>query len=130
MKTMAEKIEELLKKHNMSQRELAERINVTEAAISKYITSGRIPRADILGKIAVALDVTTDYLLGNSDLPSKSSEKDIEKVVHKTMDLLDTSQDFYLCGMPLDEDDINLVRSAVLNGVEYAKATIQKKNKK
>ena len=130
MNTLGEKIEELLQKHNMSQKELAEKANVTEAAISKYIKSGRTPRADILGKISSALGVTTDYLLGNENSKNETSENDIEKVVNKTIDLLGKTQDFYLCGMPLDEDDIELVKSTMLNGVEYAKSIIQKKNKK
>ena len=77
MKTLAEKIEVLLKKHNMSQRELAEKCDVTEASVSKYITLGRIPRADVLGKIAVALGVTADWIFRHSSKLSISSVKDV-----------------------------------------------------
>lgn len=63
-KELGIKIQEELKKRNMSQKELADRINVTEAAISRYIAGDRDPKPEMLANIATALHTTSDYLLG------------------------------------------------------------------
>ncbi|MBQ6472945.1 MAG: helix-turn-helix transcriptional regulator [Victivallales bacterium] len=58
-----------MKTRLMTQRELASRINATEAAVSKYVNSDRTPRADIVADIANALETTSDYLLGRTIEP-------------------------------------------------------------
>ena len=42
---------ELMKQEGLSQKELAEKINVTEASMSRYIKGERIPRIDVLVKL-------------------------------------------------------------------------------
>ena len=61
---MGLKISELLKQQNLSQKELAEKIDVTEATLSRYITGTREPKPEVLANIATALHTTSDYLLG------------------------------------------------------------------
>ncbi len=57
----------------MTQRDLAERLNTTEATLSRYVSGSREPKADMLANIATALNTTSDYLLGiekdDFDLP-------------------------------------------------------------
>lgn len=48
----------------ISQRELAQRSELTESAMCHYIKGDRIPHADALVKIAKATGVRTDWLLG------------------------------------------------------------------
>lgn len=57
------KLEELLKKSGMTQKELAEKAEVTEAAISHYIKGDRSPRSSVLSRIATVLNTTSDYLM-------------------------------------------------------------------
>ena len=57
------KLEELLKKSGMTQKELAEKAEVTEAAISHYIKGDRTPRSSVLSRIATVLNTTSDYLM-------------------------------------------------------------------
>ena len=57
------KIYELLKQKNMTQKELAMITGLTESAISHYIKGDRVPRGVNLKKIADALNVTTDEIL-------------------------------------------------------------------
>ncbi len=57
----------LIRQQNMTQRELAERVGVTECAVSKYICGEREPRVETLANIATALGTTMEYLLGRSD---------------------------------------------------------------
>ena len=48
----------------MTQRELARRIGVTEAVMSRYVSGDREPKPDVLANIATALQTTSDFLLG------------------------------------------------------------------
>ncbi len=48
----------------MTQKELAERIGVTEGVMSRYISGDREPKPDTIANIATALRTTSDYLLG------------------------------------------------------------------
>lgn len=63
-KELGAKIAEILLKRGMTQKELAERINVTGAAMSRYVSGDREPKPDVLANIATALSTTSDYLLG------------------------------------------------------------------
>lgn len=63
-KKLGEKISELLKETGFTQKALAQRIGVTEAVISRYISGEREPKPEVLANIATALHTTSDYLLG------------------------------------------------------------------
>lgn len=76
--TLGERISELLTKNGLTQRELAERVNVTEVSMSRYIKGDRIPKGPIIANIALALHTTTDYLLG------QEVEEDSELVYYQT----------------------------------------------
>ncbi|MEE1357495.1 MAG: helix-turn-helix transcriptional regulator [Clostridia bacterium] len=63
-KDLGLRITETLQKRGMPQKELALRIGVTEAVVSRYISGGRDPKPETLANIATALNTTSDYLLG------------------------------------------------------------------
>lgn len=54
----------LLQKQGITQKQLADRLNTTEATLSRYVNGDREPKADMLANIATALNTTSDYLLG------------------------------------------------------------------
>lgn len=56
------RIYELLKQKNITQKKLSEETGITESAISRYIKGERTPRGANLIKIARALGVTTDEI--------------------------------------------------------------------
>lgn len=60
----AKRIKELLKKNDMSQKELAEIIGTTEASISRYVHGHRTPKITIASKMAKALHTTSEYIMG------------------------------------------------------------------
>lgn len=66
-----ERLSMLLRRKELTQKELAEKAGVTEAAMSHYLKGDRTPRAAVLARIADALEVTTDYLLGGESLDSE-----------------------------------------------------------
>lgn len=64
---LGEKIKELRIEENLSQKQLAEKLNVTQAAVSKYESNAKHPSYEVLVAIADFFDTTTDYLLGRED---------------------------------------------------------------
>ena len=63
-KELGSRITESLQNRGMTQKELASRIGVTEAVMSRYISGDREPKLDVLANIATALHTTSDFLLG------------------------------------------------------------------
>ena len=63
-KELGKRINEVLKKRNMSQKDLAERLGISEVVISRYITGGREPKPEMVANLATALHTTSDFLLG------------------------------------------------------------------
>lgn len=58
------RLRKLRKDRKLTQQQLAELIGVKNSVISFYEVGERIPSPDILRKLALALHVTADYLLG------------------------------------------------------------------
>lgn len=63
-KAFGERLLGLLQKQGVTQKQLADRINTTEATLSRYVSGDREPKAEVLANIATALNTTSDYLLG------------------------------------------------------------------
>ena len=63
-KELGRRLSEEIKRNEITQRELAVRIGVTEAVISRYVSGERDPKPEVLANMATALHTTSDYLLG------------------------------------------------------------------
>lgn len=59
----------------MSQQELADFLGITRQGYGKYEQSGSQPSFEMLLKIARYFHVSTDYLLGMTDIPNAESEE-------------------------------------------------------
>lgn len=67
MRNVGERIKRLRKLAGLTQSELAEKLNLESAAVSKYET-GRVPLTqESLIKLSEIFNVTTDYILGISE---------------------------------------------------------------
>jgi transcriptional regulator with XRE-family HTH domain len=64
-----ERIRQTRLKRNKTQDEMAEILGMTRGGYSSYETGKNIPPADRLSTIADTLQVSTDYLLGRSEMP-------------------------------------------------------------
>lgn len=62
-----ERLLTVLEERKITQRKLAEKINVTQAALSRYVNGSRKPNMDTLVKIARALNVSVEYLIGKEE---------------------------------------------------------------
>ncbi len=60
---LGKRILDLRKQKNWSQSDLANAVGISYAQIGRYETKGAQPSAEVLKKIADALDTTTDYLM-------------------------------------------------------------------
>ncbi|MFZ7936264.1 helix-turn-helix domain-containing protein [Bacillus thuringiensis] len=61
------RIKELRKERKWSQKELGEKVDVSESFISKVESGKKQPSREVTAKIAEIFNVTTDFLLGRSD---------------------------------------------------------------
>ena len=68
------RIANLLKKSGLTQRELANKVGVTEVSMSRYVNGDRNPKRPFILLIAHALHTTSDYLLGTGDKSDIDSE--------------------------------------------------------
>lgn len=73
------RLTELLEENNITQLELAHKIGVTNVTISRYLSGERSPRIEILSKIAEYFSVSTDYLLGRTEIRNILSKEEFEK---------------------------------------------------
>ena len=64
MKIFAERLRELRTQYNLSMKQLASKLNVTDAAISNWENDINEPKISYLIDIAKFFDVTSDYLIG------------------------------------------------------------------
>lgn len=76
--TVGDRIKLLLKKNNLSQRDLAIKIQTSESTISRYIQNKRIPYGETVAKLADALNTTTDYIL-----TGKTESRDIIEILQE-----------------------------------------------
>ena len=58
-----EKLAACIRQSGMTQRELAQKLNVTQQCISAYVTGKKLPALDTLANLCALLDVEADYIL-------------------------------------------------------------------
>lgn len=61
---LGDRIAKYLADRNLSQRQFAARIGMTEVSVSRYVNNERLPNAGVVVMMAKALNITTDELLG------------------------------------------------------------------
>lgn len=82
IRTFSERFEKLLHKNNFHQIEFSEKSKLSSGAISKYCNGTSTPGFLELRDIAKTLNISADYLLGLSDVPSLN--KDIQSIAKNT----------------------------------------------
>ena len=64
---MGERISKARAKANMTQEQLAEELNISRISVARYESGEMAPKLQNVVAIALALDVSVDYLLGLDD---------------------------------------------------------------
>ena len=78
MNTLGNRLLALRKEHSLTQEVLAEKLGCSKIMVQRYEKDLHFPSAQILAKIAVLFDVTSDYLLGLVD----EDKKEINQQAH------------------------------------------------
>lgn len=112
--SVGRRLEHLLLISNMNQRELADKVGVNEVTISRYIHGKRIPRLEVVAKIAEVLGTSTDYLLGMVTYPNEHKKSGAD--VHEELRVLKIKE--YVFIEDLNEKELKEVKSFV----EYVKS--------
>ena len=102
------RIRSALRFRGITQRELADRVGLTEAAISRYVTGGRVPAPKYLSRISRALDIPYDHLLHGSPEIGRSEIEDALILIRRNLPYL-TNEDRrefveILCGLKTEAD--------------------------
>lgn len=71
--SLGQRISSLRQELKLTQKELAEKFNISSSSIGMFEQNRRSPDSELLNKFADFFDVSVDYLLGRSD--SKHSSK-------------------------------------------------------
>lgn len=69
--TFPERLVKLRKINNITQKQLAENLSLSEVGIQNYESGRRKPAYEVLISLADYFDVSLDYLVGRSDEPER-----------------------------------------------------------
>ena len=76
----------LRKEKNMTQRELAERINVSDKTISKWETGKSMPDLDCIGKLCETLGVSVNEIISGESLSADDYSRKAEETIMTLME--------------------------------------------
>lgn len=104
---MESRIKQLRKKRGITQQRLASELGITQQMLSKYEKDISLIKIDVLKRIAVYFNVTTDYLLGISDV-----KRDLQKQL-KMNETLDEYYDLIEVYKELDQYNQEMIWSII-----------------
>lgn len=116
---MESRIKQLREKRGLIQEILAAELGITQQMLSKYEKDVTLIKVDILKKIAAYFNVTTDYLLGVSDV-----KRDLQRQM-KMNETLDEFYDLVEVYKELDSYDKEMIWSII----QTIKKTSEKQEK-
>lgn len=121
-----ERLKELREKNNLTQEQLAKISGISSRMIQRYEYGTSRPRLDAAEKIAKALNVSTDELLGNADmLVAQANEKYGARGAKQAKQLTEEVTGLF-AGGDMAEEDLDLMMKAIQDAYWIAK----EKNKK
>ncbi|KEK17377.1 XRE family transcriptional regulator [Bacillus manliponensis] len=82
------RLKELIDKRGITQQQLADAIGLSHVSIYYYVEGKKTPGTRTLQKIANYFKVTTDYLLGSSEVPELTADQDFE-LTREAQEILD-----------------------------------------
>ena len=131
-KVFDKRLRQLRREYNMTQEDLGEKLGVGKTTISNYETGKSYPDNENILKLSKIFEVTTDYLLGASNVRDRSiltpkDEKDISKTLNVLKDQIENCENAPLNygGIEVSNEEAELLYDAV----ELALKRIKKKNK-
>ena len=102
----AERLKSLRKEQNLTQEKIAEKLNISRGSYAQWETERTQPSSKSLETLANFFNVSTDYLLGNTDNKNSTKfEDDLEES-------LNTARAF--SGKPISEHDREVMREILI----------------
>jgi transcriptional regulator with XRE-family HTH domain len=74
------RLQEIRTNHKISQKELAQSLQVSQQTIAKWENGKATPNPNMIAKIANYFNISSDYLLGLSSIPSPKEEETFLKI--------------------------------------------------
>lgn len=106
----------LMEEYNMTQIQLAKKIGTSNVTISRYLSGERVPRLEVIARIANVFHVSVDYLLGLSD----TKEKQLESETFDVDIALSVSRLYELQGNShLSKSQIDLIKKLLLANKDF-----------
>lgn len=127
--TLGERLKEARKLKGYTQMEAASKLGITNGALSGYERNYRDPDTEMLKKLANLYEVSTEWLLGNSSLKSKSNKKDELDIAKRMEQLrydLQNAEGLAFEGEPMSEE----ARESLLEAMEFGVRLAKRNNKK
>lgn len=105
------RLKQLRDEHNLSQYDLADKLNIKQSTIAMWENGTNKPRQATLIKIAEFFNVPVDYLLGREEKPSENSN-DLSNKIMELFNRLDEKHqqqviEYTRFVLSLDDDEQN-----------------------
>ena len=99
-----ERLLELIKRNRLTQKELASKAGVTEAAMSHYIKGDRIPRASVMIRLADALGTSVDYLMNGTESNSNDEIGYAKKLIARNASQMSKDEKMEIVSILFNKD--------------------------
>ena len=90
--TVSKNIQMCMARRGLNQKALSQKADISESALSRYINGERSPRALTLARIAAALDVTMEDLLGVPTSQDTDNLEDAVRLIARNSNALSADQ--------------------------------------
>lgn len=109
---LSKRLKQLRIENNMYQKDVAIKIGITESGYGYYEQGKRIPDSIMLNKLAALYNVSTDYLLGNTDKRNTESltlDEELQQLLNDP-DTLVAFKDFHNLSDTDKQEIINFIK--------------------
>lgn len=80
-----ERLKSLRIQHNLTQKQIAEFLGTSQPSYQNWEKGTRQPSRNTIQKIADFFNVSTDYLLGKTDIPDPDSDIDLDSAIDNSV---------------------------------------------
>ncbi|OOM81752.1 HTH-type transcriptional regulator ImmR [Clostridium puniceum] len=90
---LGERLKKLRLEKGVSQTDLAKQFNIARSTLSQYESNQRTPSDEIKIKLSEYFNVSTDYLLGKTDIKNYTEDPNITIALHSDTDYDDLPEE-------------------------------------
>ncbi|AXU28024.1 helix-turn-helix domain-containing protein [Clostridioides difficile] len=123
MESLGDRIANLRKELDINQKELATKVGITEASLSRYENNLREPKSEIIVRLAKALETSTDYLLGVNENTKISKE---DKLIIENLSVSEKTKKLLEKIYSLEKEDREAIEKMIDNA--YLKRFLKEEN--